>query len=145
MKKMRDEQTVRNLISRYTADVKVKKLELDEAEKELNALKLTLHIFELQGLQSQAKMFEVASEPENDKYVGKKIRECVLNIIGSYGGDAITSTVIYNELIAGGYTSKSKDIKRDVLIILNRMDGTEVVSEKRGNRRYYILGAKIKA
>lgn len=138
---MHEQQNLQSLAKRYIKDVEAKKQELKEAEANLKTVLDALRLLVSEGFQPQENMFVAKDlELESDKYKGKGLRESVLDIIGSHNGAAVTSNIVYTELMAGGYISRSMNKKRDVLVILNRMNKDETIkSIKRGNLKWYTL------
>lgn len=140
---MTDQYGLRTLIEKYRQDIESRKKELEEKEKKINAMLETLSILEQEGIDTSGNLFSppVPKPIVSAKYAGKTLSDSIVDIIQSRHGVAIGSKEIYNDLMAGGYKSKSKDKLRDVLVGLNRLEKEKglIVHYKQGNNNKYTL------
>jgi hypothetical protein len=140
---MSDQGELRLMIGRFQEDIQARENELNAKKEKLTVLLNALGILENEGSLPQEKIpFENIdnSTAISNKYEGKALNESILDILENRHGIAVTSREIYNDLMAKGYTSGSKNKYRDVLVGLNRITKKgKILQIKEGNLRKYKL------
>jgi len=140
---MSDQNELRLMIRRFQEDIQARENELNAKKEKLTVLLNALGILENEGTVPQEKIpFDSLDKGASvsDKYAGKSLNESILDILENRHGIAVTSKEIYNDLMANGYTSGSKDKYRDVLVGLNRITKKGKISQtKEGNLRKYTI------
>ncbi|MDP2167644.1 MAG: hypothetical protein Q8J64_04850 [Thermodesulfovibrionales bacterium] len=131
------------MIAKYKIAVEAKERELAELKEALTSLQKAMRIMEREGLfQENLPMPETTPERETDEFAGKGLRESLLAIIEAAKGEGITSRDIYHKLMAGGYTSASKDKLQDVMVGVSRLKDRVTYTQKgrqKGRMRYYSI------
>jgi aspartate/glutamate racemase len=115
-------------------------VKLAELRKMHQIAKDALMVIDGDARPEQPQPLETHTLIKSDRYAGKGIKNAILDILRNHKDEKVIGRKIYEDLMAGGFFSESKDIRRDVYIQLNRLDKNEIIlSTVQDNLKHYYL------
>lgn len=131
------------LANRYKEQVNSLQAQLGEAQRKLTVVLEAIELLKKEGIFGQEHLFQTPTVISS-KYVDISLPGAIEDVLKSNHPQKISAGFIYSEIIKHGFTSNSKNIKRDVYTRLNRMEkGGKILSSKRGGKgKKYFLSKK---
>lgn len=134
------------LIKRYNTTIGDLEEQLSDVKRKRDMVYETLKLLESEGITTQDRLFKNENASIGGKYKNLRMKESVIDTFKSHPEDYLTGRYIYNELIKNGFQSNSKNIKRDVYIMLNKMKKDNIIIENtEGKLKRYKLAPRIVA
>lgn len=128
------------VIQKYQHIIDTLGKQVEDARNKLNIAQAALQLLQQEGMAGQNKLFEIPPEKISDKYVNVKLKDATFDILASNQDKHLSGQEIYDELIKNGFKSKSKNIRRDVYILLNRLKkAKEIICIEEGGRNKYTI------
>lgn len=129
------------LAKRYREQVDSLQVQLDETIRKLTVVSEAIELLKKEGVFDQEKLFQTPTLI-SEKYKDKSMSESIEDVLRSIHPEKIAANFIHSELVKNGFSSDSKNLKRDVYTRLNRMEkGGKILSTKKGKgkvKKYFL-------
>lgn len=131
------------LESRLQADIQELEHRLEEAKRKLDVVTEAIALLEKEGVLGQEALFPQALI--SMKYKGMTMTAAIKDVLRSYRGKKMSAESILQELQRQGFSSNSKNLKRDVYTRLYRLQGRKVIGYRKegGFNQYFLKEEKI--
>jgi hypothetical protein len=131
------------VIQKYQHIIDTLGKQVEDAKNNIRIAQAALQLLQQESIIGQSKLFEIPPSKVSDKYSGSTMRNAIMDILKYHPEESLTGQEIYDELIKNGFHSRSKNIRRDVYIALNRFKkADEIICIKEGGRNKYTLKKK---
>ncbi len=131
------------LESRLQEEIKALEHRLSEAKRKLNVITEAIGLLEKEGILGQENLFPQAAI--STKYQGWNMSEAIKDVLKSYQGKKMSAENILSELQRQGFTSNSKNLKRDVYTRLFRLQKRRILGLRKegGLNKYFLKEERI--
>jgi len=130
-----------SLGKKYQEEVEYLETKLSEAKRKLSAILEVSDLLDKEDTSSQSDLF-----PNQKSSIYEKMRmgDAILDIVTRGQGKKLSSAAILDSLKINGFSSGSKDLKRDLYTRLHRLEKSGKLSSRKegGFKKYYIKEVK---
>ena len=129
------------LAKKYQEQVDSLQGQLDEARRKFTVVSEAIQLLKREGVFDQERLFQ-SPMVISEKYKDKTLSSAIEDVLRSNQPEKLSASFIHSELVKNGFSSDSKNIKRDVYTRLNRLEKSgKILSTKRGgkgNKKYFL-------